>query len=529
MNQRLPRSVWIPVLLLALVVFGWRMNTQPLTNWDEGIYANVNLELFRTHDWTKLTYFGADFLEKPPLQFWATSVLYGVFGPTEFSVRLIPVLAGMATALLISLWAWQVSRRRTVAWLAAGMLIFGRFAVIHAFRTGDLDALLALFITLAMYGYWRSWTAPRWIVVWGVASAGAIMTKSFVGLLPLMVVGLDILISRGWRRIGWSNIAWAVVVFLVLAVPWHVVETMRFGRAFWDDYVGLHVIERTTESLFGTTPWYWYFGMIRDRFYPWSYLLPAVFLVIVRSLRKPDGQLARMLLLWAVMTFTIFSFIQTRRDWYILPLYPALILLTAPVVDDWLRHAPRRLMSWIVLLSSGAMFGHALADHHIKPRIQQTAIGAHSNTAWSWFALELVFGAVVIALILGISWLLRRYRWSWRQWAAGFVVAGMMTLATSWMVFYLRAVPMTLPLKTIGARLEQEHQLSVSLIGTLLKKEPAGYFYILRLDTHTSEYKPGTPPATGIILTTNESKNIPLNTEGKVLAKAGKFLLLDLR
>ena len=163
MTERFPRSVWIPLMALSLVMFGWRLTTVPLTNWDEGIYANVNLELFHSHDWTKLTYFGANFLEKPPLQFWITSVLYGVFGPTELAVRLLPALAGLGTVLLIAWWTWSATKQRNTALIAGLLFVLGRFTLVHAFRTGDLDGLLTLFITLAMFGYWRSWTAPRWI------------------------------------------------------------------------------------------------------------------------------------------------------------------------------------------------------------------------------------------------------------------------------------------------------------------------------------------------------------------------------
>ncbi|MEK7538038.1 MAG: phospholipid carrier-dependent glycosyltransferase, partial [Patescibacteria group bacterium] len=156
MSTLWPRSVWIPVLALALVIFGWRLNSVPLTNWDEGIYANVNLELFRSHDWTKLTYFGKDFLEKPPLQFWLTYPLIGVFGPTELAMRLWSALAGAGTAVLLALWGWQATQKRSVAWLAGGLFVLGRFALIHAFRSGDLDGLLTFLIVLDMYGYWRS-------------------------------------------------------------------------------------------------------------------------------------------------------------------------------------------------------------------------------------------------------------------------------------------------------------------------------------------------------------------------------------
>lgn len=263
--------VWLPILVVALVVFGWRLNSVPLTNWDEGIYANVNLELFRSHDWTKLTYFGANFLEKPPLQFWATSALFGILGPTELAIRLWPALAGLGTVMLLAWWAWQATKNRWTALLAGLAFVLGRFALVHAFRTGDLDGALTFFIVLALYSYWRSCDRSRWWIGWGVGTALAIMTKSFVGLLPIIIVGLDVVIGWRWKQLQWRDIGWGITALVALAAPWHVIETLRFGHVFWDSYLGLHVIERTTESLFTATPWYWYLGIVCNRFAPFSF------------------------------------------------------------------------------------------------------------------------------------------------------------------------------------------------------------------------------------------------------------------
>jgi len=530
MTNRLPKSVWIPVLTLAVIIFGWRLNSIPLTNWDEGIYANVNLELFRSHDWSKLTYFGADFLEKPPLQFWLTFVVFGIFGPTELAVRFIPALAGIGTALLLSLWAWQATKERGVAVLAGVLFTLGQFALFHAFRTGDLDGLLVFCITLALYSYWRSWTVPRWIVIWGVACAAAVMTKSFVGLLPLIIVGMDVLLSRGWRRIGWGNIFWAIAAFIVLAAPWHIVETFRFGSAFWDSYFGMHVLERTTESLFTATPWYWYVQIIFNRFAPFSYLLPLVLLISGWRWWKQKNGLDRLLLISTIITFVMFSYIKTRREWYILPIYPGLALLLAMTLWRWWQDRQSRMLQVGFMLSSVLAFGHLLTDHHLRLAFQHFPVLRQLTEPW-WRTMfgQVVFGMVVMCIIVGLSFFLRRWQSTWWRWTLGLSGGAMLVAAFGWSLLYIHTLPTALPLKTIATRIEQERVQNISLIGTLLKKQPAGYFYMLRMDTHSTEYAPGTPAATPLVLTTDETKNIPLNMTGKVLSSQPPFLLLDLR
>lgn len=537
-TAQLPRSVWLPVLALAMVVFGWRINTVPLTNWDEGIYANVNLELFRSHDWSKLTYFGADFLEKPALQFWASSWLFGVFGPTELAVRLIPALAGIGTALLLALWAWQATHKRSVAVLAGGLFVLGRFTLIHAFRTGDLDGLLTFFITLAMYGYWRAVApsgdgfgsrAPRWIVAWGVASAGAVMTKSLAGLLPLIIVALDLVLSRGWRKVGWGNLAWAGLAFVVLAAPWHIVEALRFGQAFWHSYLGRQVVDRATDSLFTPTPWHWYFQIIRDRWFPFSFLLPLALVTALWQAWKKDDT-ARLLIVWLVVTLTIFSFIHTRREWYILPLYPAAVLLLVQAVMGWWQKRPRPWIQVALTISLAGAFGHLLTDGQTRLVLQHFPLLRQlTNVSWSTVTGQALFGVAVLVVIALAAVLLQRWRGTWWKWMLGASGGALVLFSLGWTTQYLRSQPTTLPLKTIAARIEQEHVQNVSLVGTRLKKQPAGYFYILRMGTHSVEYPAGTPPPTPLVVTTNEAVNSPLNTEGKKLVDIPPLLLIDLR
>lgn len=528
--ERLPRSIWVPVLLLALVIFGWRLNTVPLTNWDEGIYANVNLELFHSHDWTKLTYFGADFLEKPPLQFWLTFVLFGLLGPTELAVRLLPAIAGIGTALLLALWAWQATKQRGVAMLAGIMFTLGQFALVHAFRTGDLDGLLALFITVSVYGYWRSWQSPRWIVVWGAAGAAAVMTKSFVGVLPLAIVGLDIIVSRGWRRIGWGNIGWAVTAFVVLAMPWHIIETLRFGSAFWDSYFGLHVLERTAESLFTATPWYWYVGIMIDRFAPFSWLLPLAVFTALWRWRQDSSGLDRLLIVWLVVTMLLFSLIQTRREWYILPIYPAAVMMVAIAAWSWWRDRQSSVIRGAMILSATAAFGYLMTDHHLRLALAHFPVLKELTRPW-WRTLsgQVAFGVIAILILVVAALLLARWRSSWWRWFVGLGGGAMVCVALGWSLLYIYSLPATLPLKTIANYIKRENVNNLSLIGTALKKQPAGYFYILRLDTHSTEYASGTPPPTPLVLTTVEDKNSPLNTRGRVVARKDPFILLDLR
>lgn len=529
---RWPRSVWIPILAMALVVFGWRIWSVPFTNWDEGIYANVNWELFQTHDWLHLTYFNQTFLEKPPLQFWLTYSMIGLFGPTEVAMRWWSVVAGVATVFVLGRWAWQASRNRWLVWLVSGMFIFGRFGVYHAFRTGDLDGLLTLCITGALYSYWRSDQRPRWWLGWGIGAGLAIMTKSFAGLIPLIVVGLDVVAGWRWKQLAWRQLGWGLAALVLIAAPWHIAETVRFGQAFWHSYLNGQVLDRTTTSLFNTTPWWWYVDVLRSQFFPWSLFLPLALMISIRRWWHERSTLDRLMVVWLAAVLIIFSFIQTRREWYILALYPAAALMIGRMWFDLWSSKSRWWIHTLFWLGVGGVFYYVLLE------LSQRGV-LWKITPYRFLPADLWhhwLGRMVVAVVsAGLLWLIarwcRRFRlWPTWQWSILLTTFMAGLLSVAWMTLFLRHLPTTLPLKTLAAKAEQLHTETLSVIGVNLKGQPAGYFYLLRLqDIRLIEQPAGSSPVAPVVLTVADAKEALVTRDGRVVLKQGPFVLLDLR
>src|SRR5450432_1416827 len=111
------------LLLLWLATLAAR----PLFNPDEGRYAEIPREMLVGGDWVIPHINGLAYIEKPPLQYWATAVLFKFLGQSEFAARLYTALCALGCLGLV----WVMGRagegeRR--AWRAAaalsGMLLF---------------------------------------------------------------------------------------------------------------------------------------------------------------------------------------------------------------------------------------------------------------------------------------------------------------------------------------------------------------------------------------------------------------------
>jgi hypothetical protein len=130
-------------------------------------------------------------------------------------------------------------------------------------------------------------------------------------------------------------------------------------------FLGRHNLDRFVSTLDGHRgPIVYYVPVLFAGFFPWSILMPQTVREAARRLR--DGEAGsrgdRFLACWVIAFVGFFSIAGTKLPNYITPCYPALALLTARMIEDYLAQ-PRRLdaFGWRVSLVCLAGVGVALA------------------------------------------------------------------------------------------------------------------------------------------------------------------------
>src|SRR5208283_4885334 len=137
--------------LLVAVLWFATLSLRPLFNTDEGRYAEIPREMVSGGDWVIPHLNGLAYIEKPPLQYWATALSLRVFGQSEFAARFYTAFCGLATLLTV----WLLARRLwsvVAAWRAAVMLSsMMLFLVMGQLLT--LDMGLTLYLTMTLAGF----------------------------------------------------------------------------------------------------------------------------------------------------------------------------------------------------------------------------------------------------------------------------------------------------------------------------------------------------------------------------------------
>ncbi|HTF57094.1 MAG TPA: glycosyltransferase family 39 protein, partial [Planctomycetota bacterium] len=124
---------WLPAAIIACSC-AWGLSSFGFHDNLEGLNADVALEMLHRGDPILPRLNGVPYLEKPPLLYWLIAASFRLFGPSEASARLIPLIAAMATLGLLGYW---ITRRGGpwLGWLtclafatSAGVLVMTRMA-----------------------------------------------------------------------------------------------------------------------------------------------------------------------------------------------------------------------------------------------------------------------------------------------------------------------------------------------------------------------------------------------------------------
>jgi 4-amino-4-deoxy-L-arabinose transferase-like glycosyltransferase len=322
----------IPSALLATLTAGVALlpllGRKPLTDWDEAIYAEVSREMLG-HSWLIPHWNAALWLEKPPLMLWITALFFHVFGVTEFWARAASALSGAAVIGVMHLWLAR-TRDTLAAWLST-LVLLGTFGFLHACHTGEMDVMLSLGCMIALIGLAQVEAESElgWLLFWA-GFAVAAMTKGAASVTLAITAVILGLMQR--RRVG-APFFLGLALFATMVLPWHLEMLHLFGRSFVREYLGMHVLTRATQQIEGhVTPWWFYLKVLLVAAPPFVLLYPAA---IWRALRRDSG--LRAFAVFALVELGFFSVVRTRLPQYIVPMYPALAVVTAVWMSERVR------------------------------------------------------------------------------------------------------------------------------------------------------------------------------------------------
>ncbi len=356
------RYFWVGFVLVLLALWFVKLPHRVLAHPDEGRYAEIPREMIATGDWVTPRLNGFAYLQKPPLQYWATAAAYEAFGTAEWTARLWTAVTGLLAVLATWFAGGRLLGKRAGEFGVLALLASPYFVVMSGINT--LDMGVSLFLSGAVFAYLLSRQAATraaeagWMLVAWAAMALAVMSKGLIGVvLPFAtLVGYAV-----WHRQpgALTRLYWVpgLALFTVITAPWFVLAA-RANSDFLEFFFLHEHFQRFTSTVHHRVGPIWYFvPILLLAVGPW--IAPAAAGEARAWRARPEGSAVstpRFLLFWCAIVFAFFSVSQSKLPAYLLPIVPALALLAGEALAAGALRRPAFKLAVSAMIFGVVMF-----------------------------------------------------------------------------------------------------------------------------------------------------------------------------
>ncbi|MGQ3017807.1 ArnT family glycosyltransferase [Phenylobacterium sp.] len=425
-DQRLSLKGALLLLAAALVILAPGLTGLPPVDRDESRYAVATTQMLATGDFVDIRFQEQPRYLQPAGVYWLQALSAATFtdpGSREIWAFRLPSLTAALAAVLVtgvmtSLWfgSWTG--------LLAGLLLASCMSLGFEARIAKTDASLLAAVTIAQFAFMRVYTGAarsRWpaLIFWIALGVGGMLK----GPIILLVVGLSALALALWDR-SLTRLAplqplWGLPLALLIAAPWYVAIGLATDGDFFRVAIGDNLLHKvgTGQQSHGGPVGYHLMGFALT-FWPGALLAALAVPFAWRERARPE---VRFLICWIIPAWLVFEFVSTKLPHYVLPVFPAIAVLTALAATSAQPQATTRwlkvlfglfLLLWLAVsltVSLLAPVGFWIYEARLDPVAIGLAVAALAAVAvmtWRVFAGrpdQAVLAAAVAAAVVSLN------------------------------------------------------------------------------------------------------------------------------
>ena len=400
-------SLWVLVIFASLLVLIGHATINVIDR-DEARFAQASKQMVETADIITVKFQDELRAKKPIGIYWLQAASAALLGPEKISSYRLPSLIGYIISLVLCYLfvrnLWPDSRH--LQQLVSSSLLASCFVILAEAHIAKTDSILLSLIMAQQFSLWlfyknrhlannRSGRGWFWVLM-----ALAVLVKGpispFLALTTLL--GL-VIIEREWRWIRQLRFVSGLFVVAVICLPWVLAVSIATDGSF----IAQAVRKDLMPKLFS--------GQETHGAPPGTYLLTILLLmfpvsIFLGSFSRTNAQFwrsdsAKFCFVWFVGYWFAIELIPTKLPHYILPILPALVMLTGRAV-----FLPVSLLRWrriteatIFLVS--ALFGVLLLFAGLWGAAKLGAENGGFAFAFVLFGLLLIFGIFAF----GFKWI----------------------------------------------------------------------------------------------------------------------------
>lgn len=342
---------WVFVLLAILHLSAFRVDMMDI---DATQYAEMSREMAQSGSYLQLYDRGIDYLDKPPMLFWVSSLSMKVFGYNNFGYKLPSILF----ALLAMYSVYRLTRllyNDNTARMAALILgaCQGMYLMTNDVRT---DTILMSCVITALWMIKEAEIQRKWYwVVGGTAAiAAGMMTKGPIALMvPMFCFGSDWVLKRKWKQLFSPYHLVDAVLIVIFLIPMSIGLYQQFDMHPEKTVNGLQNVSglrffywsQSFGRITGESPWnnnapfeFLFVGMFWA-FLPWMFLfVPALVMRLVEVVKQKFKLQSHQEFITTggfVLAYLALGSSKYQLPHYIFVVFPLAAIMVAKLIADF--------------------------------------------------------------------------------------------------------------------------------------------------------------------------------------------------
>ena len=352
------RTHFFLLTLFSFLILFVPLGRGDLSGYDDATFAHEAKEMILTGDWWNVRFNGYLHFDKPPLFVWCEAASMKVFGISDFAAKFPAALFGLGTILLVYFIARELTDRFWLPIIAMLVMTTTQYFMKNAMHAMTCVPF-TFFFALAMLSYLKGLKQQRYLLLCGLATGLADLTRSPMGWFPLVIIVVHLIVTRQ-RRLLWSK--YLIACFLIavlLPMLWYWSEYRSYGSKFLSEHIANITAHAASEQKRGATQFvlgfFEYPYLLLKIYWPWLPFMVIGFATQFRKMLREREVQASLLVIWVLCVLLPFSLADRKVLRYILPAFPAFAILSASVLDEWIPSL-RKPALFKLLYSLGCIF-----------------------------------------------------------------------------------------------------------------------------------------------------------------------------
>lgn len=337
MERVFNKNPLIILLLLWLLFVALPIGNRGLWAPDEPRYLQVAWEMARNQSYLIPIMNGEIYAEKPPLFFWFT-ILVSKVTSFETASRWVSALASLGILLLTYLLG-QISGNKKIG-LTAALILMTSSLYTLLMHTGNIDTTLTFLTTLSLFFFlkWDLEKKSRFLISAYVACGIGILAKGPVALIApwLAYINWELIKYIRKEKVSFFHLLWGPLIALTVAAVWVVPACIVGGEEYTQIILFKQQMRRAVQADVHQRPWYEYLLFFGPNTLPWFVAMLGAVPELKQKLKERNRYIL-LYVVWFCTIFIFFSLVSSKRERYLLPIYPVFSLLIAHSVSNWVE------------------------------------------------------------------------------------------------------------------------------------------------------------------------------------------------